>query len=152
MKDLRDYLAKTRVRNVSTLAYISGIDEKTLADVADKRLSLGSVHKSIIREILPSIPESVLSPKHEMLPNDFVTGRGKIPEGYTFIQIEAGNVKIGDLILVSHQSGVAGSRWVAVSSLKEQGKNAAIFVGDIDIRVNKTILVKVARKSNEFGY
>jgi len=150
MTALNDYAAANGVKDLKSLSYLTGIDINILKGVAEGRFQLGKVHKKAIKGVLPDIPDYLLSPKHPDFPSDVVTEKGKIPEGTNLLQIQAVQIRLGDLILAAHQTAIAGSHWAVVSSIKEQGRNLIIKIGNnIEIGVSKTNLVKVARKNND---
>lgn len=148
--DLRKYIADNGIRDIPTLAYLTGISKTVLDGVADGKLTLGQVHKRSIKSILPDLPDSLLSPKHREFPSDVVTAKNEIPQGTSLLQIQADDIELGDMLLAAHKTSVAGSHWAEVSSIKQQGKNLILRVGnDVEIGVSKTNLVKVARKQND---
>jgi hypothetical protein len=147
MTDLKQYIKDNGARDIPTLAYLTGIDEEILVGVSEGRLSLGEIHKKAIKKVLPEMPDSLMSPKYRDFPSDIETSKGQIPEGTMLLQIQAEEVQLGDMLLAAHKTSVAGSHWAVVSSIKQQGKNLIIRIGNgIDIGVSKTNLVKVARK------
>jgi len=150
MTDLKKYLSDNGIKDIPTLSYLTGIDEDILRGVAEEKVTLGKVHKKAIRSILPDIPDEMLSPKHKDFPSDVITDKGKIPDNTSLLQIQASEIEIGDMLLASHKTAVAGSHWAVVSSIKQQGKNLLIKIGNgIEIGVSKTNLVKVARANND---
>lgn len=150
MIDLKRYAADNGIKDIPTLSYLTGIEESVLYGVTEGKLRLGNVHKRAIRNILPDVPEELLSPQNKVFPSDIITPKGQIPEGTILMQIQAGEVRIGDFLLAAHEPTVAGSHWAVVSSIKEQGKNLILKIGNgIDIGVSKTNLVKVARRNND---
>lgn len=144
-----DYLSSTSVKTIKNLSRLTGIEESTLNALALGKISLGSYHKAVIKKIIPDVPNEILNPQARELAVVQTTAKGVLPENTHLIQIQAKDLLVGDLLLVAHKPTIAGSHWIVVSSIKEQGRNLLLGVGnDIEITVSKTNLVKVARNNN----
>lgn len=147
---LKAFIASRGIKDLDTLSYLTGIDTNILKALDAKKVTLSDVHRDIVLNVVPDTPVYLLQPKHVDFPTEVVTKKGAVPENTRFIQIPAGELVVGDMLLMSHRSTVAGSHWAGVSSIREQGKILLVEIAnEIEIAVDKSNLVKVARIHND---
>jgi hypothetical protein len=149
-ENLRSFVAQRGIKDLDTLSYLTGIETNILKALNDKRVTLSDVHRDAVLNVVPDVPDSLLRPKHASFPSEVVTRRGDVPPKTRFIQIPAQELVVGDMLLMAHRPSVAGSHWASVLSIREQGRNLLIQIAnEIDIAVDKSNLVKVARTQND---